>query len=314
MKTDRNNFVRFLIVILGFSILGLAFSSFFLSEPKYEISTGIVTLISITLVLFLSESFNQLSIGKLIKLSKEVEKKEELNKEIKAENSELRGQLLNIVTNVQQSQVNNTFNTPPEAWLKLLGVVQSENSNDDDENEEVENTIDEFTPIRDASANRSSYRRRRFALKAGLQQYATALPLFTAQYRERVEFSSAFHAIDPIMDKRVIFDGYIEQDGVELFIEIRHKTMSSPMYFDRLYVLLSKIDLYRKAKKVNAELLLLLVSTPFEDENRRDHHHRLLDYFQPAIQSGLLRIEYIDVSEEEVNTIEEEYNQRRGTN
>lgn len=288
---------------MGLSILGMAYTSFFMAEPKHQITAGIITLLAIVVILVLSESFNKLSLGKILSLSREIERKEKETTVVKSENKELRQELFKIVSNVQQSQVNNTFNTPPEAWMKLLGVVKAEGEDEDSDEENTqtisqETTTDNHNQEREAARNRN--RLRRHAVDAGLKKYVSKLPVLETQFVDRVEFSSAFHAIDPIMDRRIVFDGYIKLGESEIFVEARHKEMNTPMFFDRLYIMLSKINLYRDAKNTNAELLLLLVETPFfETDERRDYHDRFIEYFQPAINNGLLRIEYIDVTEEE---------------
>jgi hypothetical protein len=295
----------------------MAYTSFFLAEPKHQITAGIITLISIVVILALSESFNKLSLGKILSLSREIEKKQEENSTVKNENKELRQELFKIVSNVQQSQVNNTFNTPPEAWLKLLGVVKAEADGEDDSETEDEPTQSEAqrSIVENRSQEqedvRSRSRLRRHAVDAGLKKFVSKLPVSDSQFVDHVEFSSAFHAIDPIMDRRIVFDGYLKQGESEVFVEARHKDMSTSMFFDRLYIMLSKINLYREAKNTKAELLLLLVETKwYESDDRRNMYDRFIEYFQPAIKNGLLRIEHIDVSEEEASD-EESGRQRR---
>jgi len=109
MENKPNYFVRTLIGILILALITLVGLSFSLGEPKYDISTGIVTVILIIVILALSESFNQLSIGKVLNLTREVSKRKEENTIVKEENKELRQNLFKIVSNIQQSQVNNTF-------------------------------------------------------------------------------------------------------------------------------------------------------------------------------------------------------------
>lgn len=305
MDSKPNYYVRTLIVILGLSILVMAYTSFFLAEPKHQITAGIITLILIVVILALSESFNKLSLGKILSLSREIEQKKEENSAVKTENKELRQELFKIVSNVQQSQINNTFNTPPEAWLKLLGVVKAETGREDDSESEEPAQLEVQSPVVENHSQeqveaRARSRLRRYAVDAGLKKFVSKLPVSEFTFVESVEFSSAFHAIDPIMDRRVVFDGYLKQDDSEVFVEARHKDMNTPVFFDRLYIMLSKINLYREAKNTKAQLMLLLVQTEwYESEDRRNIHDRFLEYFQPAIKNGLLRIEYIDVSEEE---------------
>jgi len=302
-----NYYVRTLIAFLGLSILGMAFTSFFLAEPKHKITAGIITLISIVVILVLSESFNKLSLGKILSLSREIEKKKEENSTVKNENKELRQELFKIVSNVQQSQVNNTFNTPPETWLKFLDVVKADTDGEDDsDSEEESRSSEEQRPVPNNHLQEQEARTRsqlrRYAVDAGFKKFVSKLPLSESPFVEHVEFSSAFHTIDPIMDRRIIFDGYLKQNETEVFVEVRHKDMNTSIFFDRLYLMLSKINLYREAKNTKAELLLLLVETSwYENVARRHMHDRFIEYFQPAIKNGLLRIEYISVSEEEAN-------------
>lgn len=307
-KKNVNYFVRSLISIVALAVSVMAFLSFFLAEPKYQITTGIITLIAIVVVLVLSESFNNLSIGKVLTLSNEVKKKESEKETVKDENKVLRQELFKIVANVQQSQVNNTYNAPSDEWLKALGVVKSDD--DDEENDEDEicdnNSVSDESKLKAPSSaiNNNDYERnrrklRRYAIDAALNKYASRHPALETEFVGRVEFSSAFHAIDPIMDRRIVFDGYLKNGDDEIFVEVRHKEMNSLMFLDRLYLMLSKINLYREAKNSNAELLLLIIETPFFESDGRNKVDRLVEYFQPAIKNGLLRIEYMKITEEE---------------
>lgn len=299
LEPKRNFYVRTLIVFLSISILAMAYSSFLFSKPEYKITSGIITLVLIVVVLVLSESFNSLSIGKVLKLSREVERKEKENLVAKSENKELRQELFKFVSNVQQSQVNNTFNNPPEAFLKALRVVKSDTK--DDEPSDEENPNNSSGPLQKYTQNPGhSHNIQRFAVSAGLNKFVSQSPSIKSSFVERVEFSSEFHAIDPIMDKQVVFSGYFQQGEKEIFLYSRNKDSAGFMFFDRLYLMLSKVNLYRKAKNSKAELLLLLVETDWlKNERNIDYHSRLLKYFQPAIKNGVLKVEYIDISEKE---------------
>lgn len=297
MDSKPNYYVRTLIVILVLGLIALISYSFIYSEPKYVINGGIITVLLIAVVLVLSESFNQLNIGEILSLKREITKKTEENTLVKEDNKELRQNLFNIISNIQQSQVNNTFNAPPEAWLKLLGVVPSAAKPEDtNENEQIQTEIE--TPLEDKSREelRQKFRLRRASEQAGLKKFVQGLALPESSIIYNAEFSTAFHGIDPIMDRRVVFDGYIKGVDVERFVEVKFREAASPMFFDGLYIMLSKIHLYRQAKNTNAELILLLVSTENEDEAKAGRYTRLLEFFQPAIANKLLKIELINVS------------------
>lgn len=307
MEDRPNYFVRFLISALVVALSVLVGLSFVFGQPQYGIGGGIITVILIVVVLVLSESFNQLSIGKILSLTKEVAKKKEENVAVKEENKELRQNLFQIVSNIQQSQVNNTFNAPPEAWLKLLGVVPATEPKEEVAPEETIPSEVAATqgPSRDEEFRQRS-RLRRSAEEIGLRKYISSLSLPESSVIYGAEFSTAFHGIDPIMERRVIFDCFLKGTDVERFVEVRHRDMTSPMVMDSLYIMLSKINLYRQAKNTNAELILVLVSTDFDQESRSSRYERLLDSFQPAIANKLLRIEHVQVSQDEAQRSIEE--------
>ena len=73
LQKKPNYFVRVLIVIF---IIGLSFMigfNFIAVEPIGTIKSGIYILLAIVLILVLSESFHNFSIGKLISITREVE-------------------------------------------------------------------------------------------------------------------------------------------------------------------------------------------------------------------------------------------------
>jgi len=306
MDDRPNYFVRTLISVLVVALAVMVGISFAFGQPQYGITGGIITVILIIVVLVLSESFNQLSIGKILSLTKEVAKKKEENATVKEENKELRQNLFQIVSNIQQSQVNNTFNAPPEAWLKLPGVVPATEPKEEATPEETPSpdTVTQGQSREDEFRQRN--RLRRSAEEIGLRKYIAGLSLPESSIIYGAEFSTAFHGIDPIMERRVIFDCFLKGTDVERFVEVRHRDMTSPMVMDNLYIMLSKINLYRQAKNTNAELILVLVSTDFDQESRAGRYERLLDSFQPAIANKLLRIEHVQVTQEEAQKAIEE--------
>jgi hypothetical protein len=316
MDDRPNYFVRTLISVLVAALAVLVGISFAFGQPKYGLTGGIITVILIIVVLVLSESFNQLSIGKILSLTKEVAKKKEENATVTEENKELRQNLFQIVSNIQQSQVNNTFNTPPEAWLRLLGVVPATEPKDDATPEETPSpdTAPEETPSPDTATQGQSredefiprYRLRRSAEAIGLKKFIAGLSLPESSIIYGAEFSTAFHGIDPIMERRVMFGCFLKGTDVERFVEARLRDMTGPMGMDSLYIMLSKINLYRQAKNTNAELILVLVSTDFDQESRAGRYERLLSSFQPAIANKLLRIEHVQVTQEEAQKAIEE--------
>ncbi|WP_438464021.1 hypothetical protein [Marinomonas sp. PE14-40] len=315
MEKKVNYFVRWLIAIVALSISIMAFLSFFLAEPKYQITTGIITLIAIVVVLILSESFNNLSVGKILTLSNEVKKKDTEKETVKTENKELRQELFKIVSNIQQSQVNNTYNAPSDEWLKVLGVVKSEDSPEDEQEDqdEIKRAVQHLAEReRSREKSRERNQNRRKAEQVALNKYFTQSSIPQSELIQRVEFSGSFDEIDPIMNRKIVFDGYLKSASNERFIEVIPNTNASLMYYDRLYVMLNKIHFYREAKKVNADLLLLIIDIEEIDEEskRPDRSERVFDFFQPAISNKLLKVEHLKISQKEIEELDENGQQR----
>ena len=80
------------------------------------------------------------------------------------------------------------------------------------------------------------------------------------------------------------------------------------MFRDRLYVMLTKIHHYKTIKKANVYLALLLVNLPESTPSRPTNVYieRLQREFEPAITSGLLRIQFIDPTTEELQGLRSE--------
>lgn len=304
MTEKPNNYVRTLIVVLSLVLLAFATTSFLLGSPAYEIGAGILTVFCLVIVLALSESFNNLSVGKILNLSREVAKKNEEVQEVKSENTELRGELFKIVSNIQQSQVNNTYNAPSDEWLKLLGVVKATETDEEAEKEtdkETQRAV-EYLAERDKgrAESRQRQQQRRAAEAIAFSKFSKSQSIPDSEIIEGAEFSKAFDDIDPIMSRKIVFDGYTKTTTQERFIEIRPKNMVSPIYYDRLYIMLNKIFLYRQAKNTSAELVLILVDIEGEDESRPWNTDRFYDYFQSAISNKLLRLETITVTADDL--------------
>lgn len=314
MPEKINYFVRTLVVIFVIALLSMIFISFYLAEPKHQITPGIITVIGFVLVLVLSESFNNLSLGKVLSLSKDIQRKESEKEQVKTENKELRQELFKIISNIQQSQINNTYNAPSDEWLKLLGVVKSrepEQEEAQEEQKEVQRAMDYMVAREKARVeSKARMEQRGVAEKIGIEKYARSLSIPESEIIRRAEFSQAFDEIDPIMNRRIIFDGYIKGAGQERFIEVRPKAAVSPIFYDRLYMMLNKVYLYRQAKGISAELILVMLDIEGESDVRQWNSEQFFDFFQPAISNKLLKIETIKITRDEIDVYEKNGQQR----
>ncbi|MEQ3495898.1 MULTISPECIES: hypothetical protein [Vibrio] len=312
----HSKFVRVSIYVLAIFIAGLIVSGFVLGEPSYQISPEIITMVLIILILFLSESFNSLSLGKLVTLSREKKEKEKENSGLKAENSELRNQLITVATNVNQSQV--TYNGVSNELLKSLNVVPADEAQkaakgrletDDDNVPEqkqpkVSKKDPELTALQKLVPNGTSKMRLMRDLEPNsIVQVCNRIGIDSNGVRHEVRFASAFEGLDPIMENSVVFDAYYQLEEKELFFEVMRSDMLRPDRFNYLYQMLTKLFLYRKAKSVSAELVLILVELPEEIQSRTWGDRiieRLQSQFAPAVANKLLRIETVKYEEQAI--------------
>lgn len=291
-----NYFARALITGLSGFIVWIIAYSFLSLEPKGVISTGIITLIIILVVIALSESFDNFSVGKMLTMSRDIKAKESSINKLNTENTELRRELVSVVNSISQKQSSTNIIGLPDYLAKNIGV---EKATDDEitkkRTEESEELPEPSRPIR----RRVDHRK--------LEEIAFAKFL---QSRNLTEFDliqeaklvTQFSGIDPVSNIQPIYDGYINTGDSEIFIEVKLSKFSSIMIRERIYLMLNKIYLYNKVKNANAHLNILLVdiddesNSPLRSQRNSD---RLKEYFEPSIVNGLLRIIPIEITEEE---------------
>lgn len=302
-NTRSNWFVRLLIIAFCAFLGALVVFRFFYVEPKAEISAGLLVIIAFILVLILSELFDNFSIGKLVTMSRAIKEKEAQTTELKKENHELRGQLISISTSVSQRQTSTNIFGLPENMVDLLTVKKApaEEIADKKKEEEVPSPPPENIVI-ERSIDRAK------AEQMAINRFVASHNLQAFNLIRDAKLSTQFSGIDPITDVTPIFDAYINANDAEVFVEARPSQYASMMFRDRLYVMLTKINHYKTIKKVNVYLALLLVNLPESTSSRPPNFYieRLQREFEPAITSGLLRIQVIDPTADELQSLRSE--------
>jgi hypothetical protein len=288
------SFVRVLIVIFCLTLSIMVGFKFFYVEPIGEISGELVTVLLIILVLVLSESFDNFSVGQLLQVNRKLEEKSQINKELKSENTDLRNQLINISANFSQRQSSTNIIGMPN--IADLFMVQKADANEVTAVKEDESA----TPQKPPRAAPNKTLNMSEVEKYAIQHFVKANKLEQFSLINDAKLSTHFFGIDPIAITTPIFDGYINTSESEIFIEVRPFHTAQMMYRDRLYLMLTKLMHYKEAKKTNVYLNLIMVkipgydgmfSTSATDVFRRD--------FEPAITSGLLRLIVLEPSAEE---------------
>jgi hypothetical protein len=290
MEKKPNKFVRGMIIALCSLIIVLIIYNFFLSAPKGDISKELITLLILLIVLVLSEAFDNISLGKILSLNRTVTEKKEEVKELKTEKQNLLNMLISNIS-VQSQSVGISGHELKE----ILTVIKADPDRIEEESKEKEEEIQNIK-IRPTISKRVDSRKLENYI---IKDYIETNNLANFLYNEQVTFSNSFKSVDPITKLTPIFDGYIETDDSEIFIEVRMQRVSV-MLRDQLYSRLSSLYHYRRAKDVKAFLQLILVEMPEDAENNRlrNNEKRIREIFEPAIQAGILKVKYIKLNKE----------------
>lgn len=286
-----NLFVRILISAFCLLLVGMVLYRYLCVEPRGDITAGVITLLCLLLVLVLSESFDSFSVGKLISVSREVKKKEKEVEKLEKQNAHLLTQLISISNTQSQTQ----SHTNVYGDYHATPTVQKASETDVEEKQSSD--VVSAAPQTESPRVTTNWRK---AEEIALRKYLQQRSLHPSNAIIEAKLVSQFQGIDPISSMQPVFDAYIKEADHETFVEMRPASAMHLMFRDRLYVMLSKINHYRTAKRVEAHLDLVLMKLPAEEpRNSNTFSSRLLESFEPAIASGLLKIQEIEFTAEE---------------
>lgn len=291
-----NWFVRVLVTLLCIILAAMILFRYFYVKPLAEITLGLITIIGFLIVLCLCESFDAFSIGKILNLSRNVKERDRSINELKKENYELRNQIVNVANAVSQHQTSNNIFGFPERLLEPLIVRQAGSQELEEKRAEDSRSLGSENNIRRVIDHS------KLELFI-LEKYMKENNLTKYQLINEATLVPAFAGIDPISEYNPVFDGYVNTLDSEIFFEVRPSRSLSPMTRDRLYVMLSKLHYYRTIKKANAYLFLVIVDIPGEEPRPYNNVDFILKHFQPALASGILRIEKTTLSQEQANNL-----------
>ncbi|MGI0154409.1 hypothetical protein ACQ661_12220, partial [Pseudidiomarina sp. WS423] len=138
-----------------------------------------------------------------------------------------------------------------------------------------------------------------------MQKYVMQKGIHAANVISEAKLVTQFHGIDPVSNHQPIFDGYYKNEDKEIFIEFRPNRGFHMILRERLYMMLSKLNHYQNVKGVSVHLDFVWLNIP-EDENNYRSSDRFMQDFEPAIASGLLRINEIEITKEEMDSCKRE--------
>ena len=284
------------LVLTSLLITGLIIGAFLFSEQnRFIISRSIITLVCLLIILVLSNSFDNFSIGKIFSMSREVKESKEKIKELEKEKTEILLKLINLNFQSQNSSI--TVNTGSNDSNTSLVVENLDKEEKETKEKEEENIKDNQENISRKRLNPDKFQ------SLILNKYYGKSKDDSLLMRD-VKVVDQFQDIDSISNKPVYFDAYLKESNAETFIDIRKNGLPSVMFHDRLYVQLNKILMYRKNNEVNAQLLLITAKEKKSVGTR--NQAMFYSFFEPAVKCGILKIVDIEYTKKEYESCLEE--------
>jgi hypothetical protein len=292
-------FVRILIIALCLYLVALIGWRFFYLVPLGDLSIGVLVVLALVVVLVLSESFDSFSVGKLLTLSREVQRREVQVSELKRENTELRSQIVSVATTVSQHQSSTNILGLPETIARMFSVTAA--ADEEVREKQAEEQASASIPAPPERPPRTRIDRRRLE-ETAVARFLRLNNLEQFHVLREAKLQAPIEVLDPVSTSSPIFDAYLNTLDSEVFVEVIAGSRNMLFYRDRLYVMLSKLHHYRTVKKANVYLALVVVALP-GDVERPGYVARLLNEFQPAVSNGLLRVMQLAFTEAEAASL-----------
>ncbi len=300
----KSKYTKILTTILIIFIMLIILSSFILSESKYIITFEIIICLVLIIILVLADSFDNLSIPKILSLSKSVNEVKKENMELKDANIKLLEQVVSIKnSNNQNIYLPNSFSTIGSSDINDINKTKENESIN--EQREIDNT-DDLLNKRILASERHKYRN---VFEIYILQKALNSEPSNSNIQYDVKLINNKPIEDNIMKNEARFDAWKSDGKNNIFYEVK----MSPFWLDypyQLHYMLRTIELYQESSKCPSKLVLILPNVDKDLEkilfNRTDNRFSLLkerinSRFEPAITNGLLEVLEIDVSKKELD-------------
>lgn len=286
--------VRSQVFILTLLLTGMAFYRFAFTDPEGQIDVPLLAVIAIIVLLILSEAFDNFSVGKLISISRKVDEKKEEIRKLETRNAQLVSQLVSLSVAQNTNQASTTVLGDYHAAPRVVEATEEEVEADRETEAEATQGAGVRTSTRTRPIRRRDFRK---IEEIGFQRYAKEFSIDPSEILRDRKVVSEFDNLDGITNRPPVFDGFLRSSNGEVFIDVRLAAKHTHlMMFDRLYFMLSKVKYYREKVERPARLDVVLIHTP---EVGTEGTERLSRMFQPAIESRLLKIIPIVISEDE---------------
>lgn len=307
MENKSGIYNKVIIALLMFFIAGIVVTNFVLSDSKFIITVEVIICLALLTILALAELFDNLSIPKVISLSKNVREMEKENRNLKETNIKL----LEQITTIKNSNNQNIY------LPNYFSTISSSNINDinkNDEDEIIDDSIEKISSddqekYKKMLEERHKYKRviEIFILKKALRDFENNAKDNNIQYDVKLINNKISN--DRIMKNEARFDAFCSNKISNKFFEVK----ISPFVLDysfELHYMLRTLELYQESNNIPTQLILLL---PKMDEalekilynSSRDRFGivktRIEKRFEPAIQNNLLEILEVEVTKKELD-------------
>ena len=300
-KNENNNKYKIAILML-FIVIVICFN--FFSLQKYQITSEIIICLLLLVILSLAELFDNLSIPKLLSLSKNIKEVKKENDDLKEANIKLLEQIVSIKSsNSQTIYFPTSFSTIGSSNIDDINKTEENcSSNEQSETENFDNSSNQ----RILAAERRKYRD---ILEICLLKKVLNNETNNSNIQYEVKLINNKPIEDNLMKSEIRFDALKSDGESNVFYEVK----LSPFWMDypyQLHYMLRMIELYQEANKCASKLVLIL---PRLDEdlkkilfNMPDNRFTILkekiaSKFEPAIKNGLLEILQLDITKKELD-------------
>lgn len=247
-----NWWVRAQVGALTLLLVMMAGYRFMFTASAGKLDGGLLLVILLVIVLMLSEAFDSFSVGKILSFSREIQKKEKEVAKLEDQNANLLAQLITISTQQNQAQSNTNVYGDYHArpFVEKATPEEVEGRKEAEEATAVEETVDAPEPSARPPISIQKIER------IGLEKYLQLKAFSLYEVVKEAKLVSDFRDLDSISNSSMYFDAYVRTPGNETFVEVRLSSLGGAFLRDRVYVMLSKIDHYRRKKNSDANSIL----------------------------------------------------------
>jgi hypothetical protein len=315
---ERQAFPDWAVALITIFFLTMIAFDFFGAPDELSFSPSILIAMALVIVMMFASSFDNLSVGQLISLKRNV--KEEKDKRAKAEGraEQLSMQLISLANTTsvqsQSSQTTNNFYNPQAVPATPEEAAEDDNEKRDDLSSQVSKSEEDSAgdTVTSSSIPRRirripDYQRVETLAIDGL---AKILGVAESEFSREIKLSDP-DMLDRVSSRPAIFDALLQSPGLDRFVEIAVIRSSSKFSFlsrfrDRFSHYLFLLDHYARSRRVTAKLIIVLAVLNEEESSETEYVQleleRMRRHFSPAMSRGLLDIVTVDIDIADVTT------------